>query len=449
MSSINDVELDTIFSEYRHSLVHALYYLQRVFADAKGVKRMCEYWWCRYGHFAPGEGILPHMGEVISYYRKKRYRTQTEFAIASGSSVRAIQEWETAIMTHDPERRIFLAKILRIPPALLGLDWRLVVFDTNKGEYKDSLQRMIEIIEEDSYYTYEDILVIGHEYIHNGGSIDIAYRVDRRLRKLVEITKHARASDEDAWKTLLCRYYQLSTRIKQQCLMDNVTASMHARLAVELAIDLQDSELIASAFVHSANTNEQQGKLEEARKDISAAMGCIERVRNGPLKGNIYLEAAEINAPFALSDEKLQNQCKTWQDKAANLLYKDSLELDQTFFHFNLSAVHHEKAKTLLLWQKNRSDRQLVRGKVTAALETLTPDLNVWKAYYYMTQAHLELADHDIEASAQLGKEALKTARVMHSRMEEENVRSLYYTLHEVAPNNPYVCNLGVELDIF
>src|SRR5579885_1195623 len=169
---------------------------------------------------------------------------------------------------------------------------------------------------------------MGHEYIHNGGPLDMAYRVDRRLRKLVEITRHARATDQDAWKSLLCRYYQLSTRIKQQCFMDAATAAKHAALAVSLAIDLQDAELIAAAFVNSACTNSQQGKLEEARKDIAAAMECVDRVRSGPLKGNIYLESANINTPFALDDLTLQNQCKAWQDKAANMLYKGTLAPD-------------------------------------------------------------------------------------------------------------------------
>jgi hypothetical protein len=242
--------------------------------------------------------------------------------------------------------------MLRIPPALLGLDWRLVVFDNNKGEYKDPFSHMVDLIEEDAYYAYEDILVMGHEYIHNGGPIDIAYRVDRRLRKLAEIARNARATDEDAWKSLLCRYYQLSTRIKQQCLVDDTAASKHAALAVELAIDLQDAELIASAFVNSACTNTQQGKLDGARKDIAAAMECADRVRNGPLKGNIYLESANITTPFAINDSTLQNQCRAWQDKAANMLYKGILEPDESFFRFNLSAVHHEKAKTLLHWQK-------------------------------------------------------------------------------------------------
>ncbi len=407
------------------------------------------YWWSRYGNFPPGIGNLPHMGKVIACYRSKRFRTQADFAIASGFDKRSVEEWESSVFTHDHERRIFLAKLLKIPPALLGLDWRLVVFENNKGEYKDPLSQMAELIEEDAYYAYEDILVMGHEYIHNGGPIDIALRVERRLQKLRKITQNARSTDEQAWKTLLCRYYQLSTRIKQQCLMDQKTASEHAKEAIDLAIELEDAELVASAFVNSACTNTQQGNLVEARKDITSAMECVDKVRNGPLKGNIYLESANINTPFAGNDESLQAKCQKWQDKAATMLYKGPIEPDESFFRFNLSAVHHEKAKSLLHWQKTKDDRKLVRSKLTTAIETLSPDLNVWRSYYYMTEAQLYLVDHDIEASAKAGKAALRYAKAMHSRMEEENVMKLYMQLHEADRHNPYVSNLGVQLGIF
>ena len=407
------------------------------------------YWWNRYGTFSPGVGNLPHMGEVIALYRAKRYRSQADFALAAGYSKRAIEEWESSVFTHDHERRIFLAKMLRIPPALLGLDWRLVAFDNNQGEYKDPLPHMAELLEEDAYYAYEDILIMGHEYIHNGGPLDIVSRVGRRLRKLGEITRYARATERDAWQSLLCRYYQLSTRMKQQCLMDDAAASKHAALAISLALDLQDAELIASAFVNSACTHTQQGNTEEARKDIAAAMEYIDKVRNGPLKGNIYLESANINTPIAINDRTLQDQCKKWQDRAATLLYRGMPASDENFFRFNLSAVHHEKAKSLLFWQKTKDERKAVRQKLTTAIETLSPDLNVWKAYYYMTEARLNLADHDIESSARAGLEALKIARTMRSQMEEENARSFYYELNRHAPDNPYVCRLGVELNIF
>lgn len=353
------------------------------------------------------------------------------------------------MFTHDYERRIFLARMLKITPALLGLDWRQVVLAYDQEDYKDSLPHMVELIEEDAYYAYEDILIMGHEYIHNGGPIDVALRIDRRLKKLVQITRFARAGEEEAWKALLCRYYQLSTRIKQQCMMDRKTATEHARLAIDLATELQDVELIASSLVNSACTHTQQGALGDAREDIAGAMGYVDRIRNGPLKGNIYLEAANINTPFARDDSKLQVQCRSWQDKAANMLYKGHMESDESFFRFNLSAAHHEKARSLLCWQKTREDRKAVRSKLTVALETLPSDLNVWKSYYYMTEARLYLEEHDIEGSAKSAKSALKIAQSMHSQMEKEDVEKLYYQLNEHNSINPYVRNLGLELGIF
>jgi len=407
------------------------------------------YWWSRYENFSPGLHNLPHMGEVIAYYRKKRYRTQDNFAIAAGVIVRTVQEWETNIMTADMGRRIFLAKMLKIPPALLGLDWRQVVYENNQGEYTDPLSHMVELIEEDAYYAYEDILIMGHEYIHNGGSPYIAYRVDRRLQKLVKIVQNARETDKDAWSSLLCRYYQLSTRIKQQCVKDEGKASEHAQKAVELALELQDAELIAASFVHSACTNSQQGKAVQAQEAIAAAMKCVDKLKNGPLKGNIYLEAANINTPFALHDDTLKSQCRMWQEKAATMLYKGQVEPDEMFFRFNLSAVHHEKAKALLAWQKITKDHEMIQDELVVAIETLPAELAVWKGYYYMTEARLHLSDHDLEGSAQSAKVALKVARSLHSHMVEDEVKSLYRDLDKKAALNPYVRNLGLELGIF
>ncbi|MGH2482400.1 MAG: hypothetical protein ACRDHW_22355, partial [Ktedonobacteraceae bacterium] len=175
-----------------------------------------------------------------------------------------------------------------------------------------------------------------------------------------------------------------------------------------------------------------------------------------PLKGNIYLESANINAFFAVNDRQLQDQCRTWQDRAATLLYKGKIEPDETFFRFNLSAVHHEKARTLLCFSAGDNGRPLSSTKANAiqtrlhtALETLSSDLGVWKVYYMVTEARVHLAAHDIEASAQTAKSAMKLARAMHSKVEEDTIRSLYYQLDTKAPTNPYVRNLGVLLGVF
>jgi hypothetical protein len=399
------------------------------------------------------------MGKVISYYRQKRYATQDAFAIAAGVDKRTVQEWETAIMTNDTGRRIFLARMLKIPVALLGLDWHLVA-DQPHEEYQDPLSRIAEIIEEDAFYTYEDILILGNEYVYNGGSLDIVYRVDRRLRKLEKIIKHIRSSDKEAWQTLLCRFYQLSTRIKQQTLLDMPTASKHAQLAINLATELQDPELLAASHAHAAFTYDQQYEttnskrtLEAAQVEIAQAQKYMEKIPNSPLKGNIYLEAANINAPFA--DPRLQSQCLKWQDNAANMLYKGKLEQDQSFMRFNLAAVNHEKAKLLLQFgtqdggKIKTGDASAVRNKLKAASSALPTTLPLWQVYFSVTETHLYRAEHDIEGCVHTAKSALSLARAMHAKKEEENIKNLYVDLVQSEVKNSYVDNLGVELGIF
>jgi hypothetical protein len=231
--------------------------------------------------------------------------------------------------------------------------------------------------------------------------------------------------------------------------MDDHTALIHANEAVTLAQELEDAELLAAAYVNSACTYTQQGNLLDARNAIAKALTYTEKIRSGALKGNIYLEAANITAPFAREDRSLQAACKVWQDKAANMLYKGIVEPDDSFFRFNLSAVNHEKARTLLRWQKTKEERKGVRTKLNAAIDTLSPDLTIWKTYYFLTEADLYLADHDIEASATAGKEALRVATAMHSQMGQTQVKQVYTSLNTIAPHNPYVRNLGIELGVF
>jgi transcriptional regulator with XRE-family HTH domain len=96
------------------------------------------YWWTRYGDFDPGAGIYPHMGQVIARYRLKRgLRTQQDLAIALGCSKRTVEELEGTVNVSTPdsvERRQVLARLLMIPPALLALDWRFMVYENNDAD---------------------------------------------------------------------------------------------------------------------------------------------------------------------------------------------------------------------------------------------------------------------------------------------------------------------------
>jgi hypothetical protein len=66
----------------------------------------------------------------------------------------------------------------------------------------------------------------------------------------------------------------------------------------------------------------------------------------------------------------------------------------------------------------------------------------------HITEAQLNLLERDIEGSAQAGLEAHKIASVMQTRNEEEKVKNLYLNLQNAAPNNGYMCNLGLQLNM-
>jgi len=172
-------------------------------------------------------------------------------------------------------------------------------------------------------------------------------------------------------------------------------------------------------------------------------------VRN-PLKSNIYLIAAEVNSLYAKDNKRLQDQCDTWQRKVANMVYreKNHVEDDGTFLKMNITAVHHERAKTLMKFASRKGALKEARSELNTAWKTLTPDLTIWRVNLHITEAQLNLLESDIEGSAQAGLEAYKIASVMQTRNEEEKVKNLFLNLQNIAPNNGYVCNLGLQLSM-
>src|SRR5262249_8484451 len=158
------------------------------------------YWWSRFNSYRPGSWGLPHMGDVIKDYSVRRgFYSQDAFATAVGCSKRMVDYWENTMYLAEMERRIFLAKLLRIPPALLGLTIYSVVDDTHIIEnYTAGLKRMTELAEDDSYYAYEDILVLGWECLRKGGIPQVAERVNRRLGKLQSVVQSCPAEEREA-----------------------------------------------------------------------------------------------------------------------------------------------------------------------------------------------------------------------------------------------------------
>ena len=415
--------------------------------------------------YSPGLYGLPHMGEVIADHRVKAgWNSQEAFAIVCGVDKQTVAYWENQRYLADMERRILLSKLLKIPPMLLGLTWYSMVDDTTNIPSSAS-NGIGEILEENAYALYEDILTFAHTS-KDKYSPTSAYRFKKHQQELEQIINHLPYVEKNAWQDLLSRFYQHSTFIAQHHKRDE-EALLFADKAVSLAESLNDTELLGVSLYRRSRVHLIQSKHNLARTDIKSALDKAKRAKS-KLKGSNYLLAAEVNSIYAEGDEELKTKCRTWQENASKLLYNGKVEEDGNFLTFNLYAVHHERAKTLLRFSFfYTSDNELteklknthIKAKNELLIETknalatarkyLEPGSSTGEMNLSLTEARAYLVAREFEESAKIAKIALQFAHKSHSQQGIEEVRQFYAMLHLLAPTNPYIANLGMELRIF
>jgi hypothetical protein len=152
--------------------------------------------------------------------------------------------------------------------------------------------------------------------------------------------------------------------------------------------------------------------------------------------------AAELYAYVAKNEAQCRKQCDMWQDQVADLVYGGTIEEDGTFLKLNRSALHHERAKTLLRFDC----LQEARRELNTAWKTLQPNLPTWHVNMYLTEAKLFLVEHDVEGSAKSGVKAYELAKTIHSQKSEVEVVHLLETLQQLDSTNTYVCTLNTTV---
>lgn len=419
----------------------------------------------RFEDYPPGEYGLPHMGKVISDHRLKRGWKRSDLAIVCGVNEQTVAYWESLEYLADMDRRIFLCKVLNIPPALLGLTKYSLMGTNQEKAFLTAHKQITEILEDNAYGLYEDILLFAHTS-KDKYSPEATYRFYKHQQELEQIVERVPQTEKEAWKDLLSRYYQHATFVAQHHKQDALALS-YANQALAIASDINDNELLGASLYRRARVHLIQNRQGDARTDIQSALDKAEKAR-GPLKGSTYLLAAEVNSLYSQADEKLRTRCRKWQDSALNLTYKGKIEDDGTFLTFSLYAVHHERAKTLLRFAlyhatddelverlKNphiRANEELLkdaRSALIAARNHLESSSSRKEMYLATTEARLHLVGREFEESARTAKRALQFARKAHSQQTIEEVKQIYRVLNQLVPENPYVCNLGIEVGIF
>jgi hypothetical protein len=211
-----------------------------------------------------------------------------------------------------------------------------------------------------------------------------------------------------------------------------IASTYYRRVRVHL--DLRKAE---------TSEDEKQRRLERAKLDTQAVLRYVDDACP-TLKGNIYLIAAEVYSLDA-SEQSTRKQCEKWQDQAATIVYRNVDEEDDTFLRLNATALHHEKAKTLIQFGRYNE----AQSELMTARKTLQADLLTWHVNLYLTEANLYKAQKDLQGSAAAGIEAYKIAKVVQSPKDELEVKKLFTDLKSLDASNPYVCNLGTTIGMY
>lgn len=231
---------------------------------------------------------------------------------------------------------------------------------------------------------------------------------------------------------------------KQQALRMNTGA-------LQLAIDIDDIELIALLLSNRADIQFEQEHYTQAKAMTRSALEHAERTRT-PLNGTIHLMAAMVFAPYTANDATLAKEVRGWLDKILTMVARGNVEPDKTFLKLNRAAVHHERAKAFLQFHQFHPHFGYLKdaeNEMKLAWQTFTPDLTEWKVFFHLTEARIFEAKRELQGSAEVGLSALNVAKNMHSKKREPQIQALYYDLLNIDPRNPHVHNLGAELGIF
>jgi hypothetical protein len=398
------------------------------------------YWWYVYGHFAPGEDNLPCLGEVINYYFVLSGLSKDEFAVAlhcTGRYIEMIKSPKNKNMPNLLSRRILLAKVLHIPPVLLGLS-SVTLFEWGTGDAALVKDIGLDTVASTGTMTsYERLLALCWELYYTSSVGKARDNIDEAFQKLSVDFADATGIKRDQFDAMRCRFYQLYSLISRDS-NDTKSAIDYQNKAVEIAFRLKNAELIASSLLRRARAYHHIPERELALKDALDALPYADLSRD-PLKGKCYQMAGESQSYLAGDNKDLQEKSLAYFNKAAQIARKGNLEPDGSFVKTDLTSIYIEKAEALVLFK--RFDE--AHNALSIARKNLSPEITRWQVNLLLAEASTYFAEGDISSCCYSIEQVLPLIRVLNLPSKEQRVVSLYASCKNIAPDNKVVLSLA------
>lgn len=397
------------------------------------------YWWNVYGQFEPSHGNLPHLGQVIRYYRKLHGIEKGDLANTLGCTRRYIEMMESDHNTTMPEmlsRRILLAKALRIPPILLGLS-SVTLVEWGEGTTIPTEAVGIETVAStQTMVASERLLALSWELYYTSTVQKASDSIDASFALLNREFEHVSGVKRDQYDAMRCRFYQLYSLVFRDRL-EIEKALEYENQAIAIAFRLKNAELIASSLLRRARIFIHQRAYQLAFDDAIAALPYADLSRD-PLKGKCYQMAGEVQAYLAGDKKALQEKSLTYFEKAGRIARKGNLEPDGSFVKTDLTSIYIERAKALTLF--TRFDE--AHDAFAIARKKLSPELTRWQVNLLIEEAKTYLAEGDITSCCLSLIEALPIVQAIQLQSREGAICSLLERCRQCDAHNEAVKQL-------
>jgi transcriptional regulator with XRE-family HTH domain len=399
------------------------------------------YWWYAYGYFEPGNDNLPHFGQVFAHYRKLSGWSKAQAASALKCTERYIEMLESDRNINTPKsnpRRAALAKLLKIPPVLLGV--ALVGQEEDIAHATTDSTGTQATFDSQTMTFYEDMLASCWELYYTSSVHGATKNIDLWLRYLQNQVEKVSGVKRDQLLSLLCRFYQLSS-LAARDRYDLNRALADEKQAVAIAFDLGNAELIASSLLRRTRIYLGKSDYQLALQDAEAAIPYADRSR-APLKGKVYQIAGEAYGRVAGSSQELQKKSLDYFDQVGRIVRKGKIEADGSFARLDVTSLYIERAEALR--QFGHFDD--ASDALAIARNNLSPQLTRWHINVMLEEAETYFAQGERDDSATVALDALKLVNALRLDGKKERIRRLYRNLYAWDANYPLVRLLGQEL---
>lgn len=437
-------------------------------------------WWGENGEYGPyrvQENGLPYFSDVFKDFLAQSKLDVIQFAGLYGELVkndgtsytkgRIYQMIRNNTFPTDPGRRWILAKLLGIPPLLLGLqslDELLTQQEANrkvKLPQKTGVSQAIAGMRQFSLEEYRCALGNYWQRHRTDTLLGEISDIHRRIHVLERKALYGEQRVKEQSIPLLCGYHMLLANFDAD--REHYDAAIiHLNEAYVLAKEKHLSRLQATILLRRGWACKERGEkfarlpdFEAAQRDFTCAATDYQAALNiskqayPNLMGAITVSLGKIGAETAHTPKEFKDAIVKI-DQAASFVGRDSDDEDLHFVHTDEVRYHLDRAQAYLIApervvQYPKDARRELREALSA---TQPPYPKRRQAYISVLDAQSYFIEREYEQAAKKAREAVILAREIGSTINITRVASLYevMSVSDGPKNNVDMAVLEIEL---